>query len=122
MIVQAIDKAAKEEVDVAVAEAKESPFPQLKEFWTDIYVSSSSLSLIREELPSLNNRSTRAPSPPSCVDERRRRSTTTRRANRQSRHVFVMILLPLAAKQHLGSVHSVRMNTSRYGVSYVYRS
>lgn len=36
---QAIDKAAKEEVDQAVAEAKESPFPDLKDFWTDIYVS-----------------------------------------------------------------------------------
>jgi pyruvate dehydrogenase E1 component alpha subunit len=36
---QAIDKAAKEEVDAAVAEAKESPMPDLKEFWTDIYVS-----------------------------------------------------------------------------------
>lgn len=36
---KAIDKAAKEEVDVAVEEAKKSPFPDLKEFWTDIYVS-----------------------------------------------------------------------------------
>ena len=36
---KAIDKAAKEEVDKAVAEAKESPYPDLKEFWTDIYVS-----------------------------------------------------------------------------------
>jgi len=34
---KAIDKAAKEEVDKAVAEAKESPYPELKEFWTDIY-------------------------------------------------------------------------------------
>ncbi|NXD32545.1 ODPA dehydrogenase, partial [Spelaeornis formosus] len=34
---KAIDKAAKEEVDVAVEEAKKSPFPDLKEFWTDIY-------------------------------------------------------------------------------------
>lgn len=36
---KAIDKAAKEEVDVAVAEAKESPMPDLAEFWKDIYVS-----------------------------------------------------------------------------------
>lgn len=36
---KAIDKAAKEEVDVAVEEAKQSAFPDLKEFWTDIYVS-----------------------------------------------------------------------------------
>ncbi|GFZ48933.1 Pyruvate dehydrogenase E1 component subunit alpha [Saitozyma sp. JCM 24511] len=34
---KAIDKAAKEEVDAAVAEAKQSPMPDLKEFWTDIY-------------------------------------------------------------------------------------
>jgi len=34
---KAIDKAAKEEVDAAVAEAKESPMPDLKDFWTDIY-------------------------------------------------------------------------------------
>ena len=37
---KAIDKAAKDEVDTAVEEAKKSPFPDLKEFWTDIYVSS----------------------------------------------------------------------------------
>lgn len=37
---QAIDKAAKQEVDEAVEEAKKSPFPDLKDFWTDIYVSS----------------------------------------------------------------------------------
>jgi hypothetical protein len=42
---QAIDKAAKEEVDVAVAEAKESPQPDLKDFWTDIYVSTCLLSV-----------------------------------------------------------------------------
>jgi hypothetical protein len=41
LISQAIYKAAKEEVDVAVAEAKESPQPDLKDFWTDIYVSFS---------------------------------------------------------------------------------
>jgi len=34
---KAIDKEAKQEVDVAVEEAKKSPFPDLKEFWTDIY-------------------------------------------------------------------------------------
>jgi len=34
---KAIDKSAKEEVEVAVAEAKKSPFPDLKDFWTDIY-------------------------------------------------------------------------------------
>lgn len=46
---QAIDKAAKEEVDIAVKEAKESPEPDLKDFWTDIYVSSPSV-LIHETL------------------------------------------------------------------------
>jgi len=34
---KAIDKQAKEEVDQAVAEAKESPEPLLKDLWTDIY-------------------------------------------------------------------------------------
>ncbi|KAK4684089.1 pyruvate dehydrogenase E1 component alpha subunit, partial [Tremellales sp. Uapishka_1] len=34
---KAIDKAAKDEVDVAVEEAKKSPQPDLKDFWTDIY-------------------------------------------------------------------------------------
>ncbi|WWC58930.1 pyruvate dehydrogenase (acetyl-transferring) E1 component, alpha subunit [Kwoniella dejecticola CBS 10117] len=34
---KAIDKNAKEEVDVAVEEAKKSPFPDVKTFWTDIY-------------------------------------------------------------------------------------
>lgn len=38
---KAIDAAAKKEVDAAVEEAKKSPFPDLKEFWTDIYVSSA---------------------------------------------------------------------------------
>ena len=42
---KAIDKAAKEEVDKAVAEAKESPYPDLKEFWTDIYVSTRAVYL-----------------------------------------------------------------------------
>ena len=32
-----IDKAAKTEVDIAVEEAKASPFPEEKELWTDIY-------------------------------------------------------------------------------------
>ncbi|RXK39616.1 pyruvate dehydrogenase (acetyl-transferring) E1 component, alpha subunit [Tremella mesenterica] len=36
---KAIDKSAKEEVDHAVEEAKQSPHPDLKDFWTDIYVS-----------------------------------------------------------------------------------
>ncbi|WWD08212.1 pyruvate dehydrogenase (acetyl-transferring) E1 component, alpha subunit [Kwoniella europaea PYCC6329] len=34
---KAIDKKAKEEVDAAVEEAKKSPFPDVKTFWTDIY-------------------------------------------------------------------------------------
>jgi len=34
---KAIDKEAKQEVDTAVEEAKKSPQPDLKEFWTDIY-------------------------------------------------------------------------------------
>lgn len=37
---KAIDKAAKEEVDAAVEEAKQSPFPDQVEFWSDIYVRS----------------------------------------------------------------------------------
>jgi hypothetical protein len=37
---QAIDKAAKAEVEEAVQQAKESPEPDLKDFWTDIYVRS----------------------------------------------------------------------------------
>ena len=36
---KAIDKESKKEVDQTVEEAKKSPFPDLKEFWTDIYVS-----------------------------------------------------------------------------------
>lgn len=36
---KAIDKAAKAEVDEAVAQAKKDAFPDLKAFWTDIYVS-----------------------------------------------------------------------------------
>ena len=36
---KAIDKAAKEEVDHAVEEAKQSPAPDLEQFWKDIYVS-----------------------------------------------------------------------------------
>ena len=35
--IQAIDKAAKDEVDAAVEEAKKSAFPDLHEFWGDIY-------------------------------------------------------------------------------------
>ncbi|CAE7058924.1 unnamed protein product, partial [Rhizoctonia solani] len=34
---KAIDKEAKAEVDKAVEEAKESPEPDLKDLWTDIY-------------------------------------------------------------------------------------
>src|ERR1700744_551537 len=37
IMLQAIDKQAKEEVDQAVAEAKESPEPLVKDLWTDIY-------------------------------------------------------------------------------------
>ena len=40
---QAMDRAAKDEVNVAVEEAKKSPFPDVKDFWTDIYVSNSTL-------------------------------------------------------------------------------
>jgi pyruvate dehydrogenase E1 component alpha subunit len=40
---KAIDKSAREEVDIAVEEAKKSPFPDLKDFWTDIYVSGCEL-------------------------------------------------------------------------------
>ncbi len=36
---KAIDKAAKAEIDEAVVLAKESPMPDVKDFWTDIYVS-----------------------------------------------------------------------------------
>ena len=73
---KAIDKAAKEEVDVAVEEAKKSPFPDLKEFWTDIYVSVDAAGVL---MTLANFSSTRAPSPLSCEDERRRRFTSTRR-------------------------------------------
>ena len=38
---KAIDKAAKEEVEVAVEEAKKSPFPELGDFWTDVYYKGS---------------------------------------------------------------------------------
>ena len=41
---KSIDKGAKEEVDKAVEEAQKSAHPDLKEFWTDIYVSPSGLS------------------------------------------------------------------------------
>jgi len=34
---KSIDKKAKEEIETAVEEAKKSPFPDLKDFWTDIY-------------------------------------------------------------------------------------
>ena len=71
---KAIDKAAKEEVDVAVAEAKESPQPDLAEFWKDIYVNT----LLFHNISPADQISTRVPSPLSCVDVRRRRSTTTR--------------------------------------------
>jgi TPP-dependent pyruvate/acetoin dehydrogenase alpha subunit len=50
---KAIDKAAKEEVDVAVAEAKESPQPDLAEFWKDIYVSLFSLHQMGELMNSV---------------------------------------------------------------------
>lgn len=39
---KAIDKAAKAEVDEAVAQAKKDAFPDLKAFWTDIYVGDAS--------------------------------------------------------------------------------
>lgn len=39
-----IDKSAKAEVEEAVEEAKKSPMPDLKAFWTDIYVSHAELS------------------------------------------------------------------------------
>lgn len=34
---KAVDKEAKAEVDAAVEEAKQSPYPDEKELWTDIY-------------------------------------------------------------------------------------
>ena len=34
---QKLDKEAKAEVDHAVEEAKESPFPDVKDLWTDVY-------------------------------------------------------------------------------------
>jgi pyruvate dehydrogenase E1 component alpha subunit len=37
LIYKAIVDGAKVEIDAAVEEAKQSPFPDLKEFWTDIY-------------------------------------------------------------------------------------
>lgn len=40
-----LDKDAKAEVDQAVKESKESPEPDLKDFWTDIYVRSPSPSV-----------------------------------------------------------------------------
>lgn len=36
---KALDKKAKEDVETAVEEAKKSPMPDYKEFWTDVYVS-----------------------------------------------------------------------------------
>ena len=74
---KAIDKAAKEEVDVAVEEAKKSAFPDLKEFWTDIYVSRLGVAHGITKVGGGLTSSTRALSPPSCEDERRRRSTST---------------------------------------------
>jgi pyruvate dehydrogenase E1 component alpha subunit len=50
---KAIDKAAKEEVDAAVAEAKESPQPDLAEFWKDIYVGLSPLDQRHELMKSV---------------------------------------------------------------------
>jgi hypothetical protein len=81
---QAIDKAAKEEVDVAVTEAKESPQPDIKDFWTDIYVSHLR-SILEYEADEI---STRVPSHRSCVDERRRRFTTTRHWNGVEVYLF----------------------------------
>jgi hypothetical protein len=79
---QAIDKAAKAEVEEAVQQAKESPEPDLKDFWTDIYVRSFRPRFIpfgnNTDVPlCLHHHSTRAPSHLSCVGGRRRRSTTT---------------------------------------------
>lgn len=68
-----LDKDAKAEVDQAVKESKESPEPDLKDFWTDIYV--RTLPLLGLELTSY---STRVPSPLRCAAVTVRRSTLTR--------------------------------------------
>ncbi|PWN20526.1 putative PDA1-pyruvate dehydrogenase alpha chain precursor [Microstroma glucosiphilum] len=44
---KALDKAAKEEVDQAVEEAKKSPEPDVKELWTDIYYPGSEPDFMR---------------------------------------------------------------------------
>lgn len=91
---KAIDKKAKDEVNTAVEEAKQSPMPGLHEFWTDIYVSkrasaaSSSwwaISPATQLAPcsppptthTLTPHSTRAPSPTRCVAVPRTSSTST---------------------------------------------
>ncbi len=44
---KAIDKNAKAQVDAAVEEAKQSPFPSEKELWTDIYSAGTEPPLMR---------------------------------------------------------------------------
>jgi hypothetical protein len=68
----------------AVTEAKESPQPDIKDFWTDIYVSHLR-SILEYEADEI---STRVPSHRSCVDERRRRFTTTRHWNDVEVYLF----------------------------------
>jgi pyruvate dehydrogenase E1 component alpha subunit len=46
-IIQALDKAAKEEVDKAVEEAKASPNPRPEDLWTDIYYKGTAPPIMR---------------------------------------------------------------------------
>jgi hypothetical protein len=94
--------------------------PDLKEFWTDIYVSvvfgsslaSSSEFHVRETWQMLTwLRSTRAPSRRSCVDAKRRSSTSTLpRPERGSRRVRVR---PDSIVDHLGdAIHALDRGVS----------
>jgi pyruvate dehydrogenase E1 component alpha subunit len=46
-VIQALDKAAKGEVDKAVEEAKASPVPRSEDLWTDIYYKGTEPSFMR---------------------------------------------------------------------------
>lgn len=97
-----IDAAAKKEVEAAVEEAKKSPFPDLKEFWTDIYVRTNLYRLGYSAYVC----STRVPSRLSCEDEKRKRCTTTTRA--LSRCFFTSRICNLWLElMHLGSLHDI---------------
>jgi len=100
---KAIDKAAKEEVDVAVEEAKKSAFPDLKEFWTDIYVSRLGVAHGITKVGGGLTSSTRALSPPSCEDERRRRSTSTTRPRLKRRFVAMQRVVRGSAGERVDS-------------------